>query len=185
MSEPLSTKNRDTSVPLIQKGHYCRWKLTGITPGVTDNGPTVKLKWELQEDAPSNRLDTNGMPVIITPGSFPGIYFDTIFCYSKNGGRQQPDHFVDTLCKRVDALLGTDKEGNPYNKPTRPEVFADGATLQDRGEYKVLDGTLNPELIGMMIGKEMIASMNITKDSRDNSDRQEFGKLYFLEDYKG
>lgn len=185
MSEPLSTKNRDTSVPLIQAKHHARFRLVSAQPGQSDNGPTFKLRWDLIEPAPSNRFDANGQPIIIMPGTFPGIHLETIFCYSKSGGKQAPDHFVDKLCDRVDACLGTAKEDNVLNKPARPEIFAPGASLGPQGEYTVLQGQVSPEVIGAIMNKEIVAEMRITKDSRDGSDRQEFGKLYFPEDYKG
>lgn len=185
MSDPLNTSTRDTSVPLIVKGHKAKWKLTSMQPGVTDNGPTLKFRWDLQEPAPSNKMLPDGTPFIVMPGSFPAIYLETIFMYSKEGGKQAPDHFVDKICDRIDACLGTDKENNPFNKPTRPQAFAAGCSLQPRNGYTVFEGSINPELIGLMTGKEIIAESRISKDSRDNSDRQEFGELYFLGDYKG
>ena len=134
VSISMDLSDTKTTIPMIQDGHMCRWRLNTIGQVGGEKGQTLVWEWHLVEPAPS----TDG--TTINPGDLGSKFFERIQLYSKPDSKD-PDWYKKRISQRIDALLGTGDRGNPKSKPERP--------------------ALTPETVTTLIGKELIAKMSV------------------------
>ncbi len=131
----LSTSAVSTAIPVIADKTQARLRLTSLDEQEGKDGGIGSLKFvfELTHPVP----DTQGST--IHPGGLGSKVVEFIPLASKPEAKDPVWH-IKKIATRIDALLGTADAGHA-SKPARPD--------------------LSPELVGQLLGKELIAILKV------------------------
>jgi hypothetical protein len=144
LSISLNLSGTKTAVPMVQDGAMVRLRLISLVQLNGEKGPSLKWEYDLVEPAPDSEGGT------IQPGAFGSKIFEQIAMYAKPDAKD-PKWFEKNIAKRIDALLGTGDEGNKKGKQVRPNLSA--------------------ELVPQLIGKELVAKMQVQQDANFTGNR--------------
>jgi len=130
----LSTGNVSTAIPIIADKTQARLRLTSLDVQEKEGGSdSLKFVFELTHPVP----DTQGST--IHPGGLGSKVVEFIPLVAKPDAKD-PQWNIKKIATRIDALLGTADAGHA-SKPARPD--------------------LNGELVGQLLGKELIAIIKV------------------------
>lgn len=113
----------ETTVPVIQDGTFCKWKVASYKEKVqapsekSKGGKYLEFVLDLQNTVPTT---TGGS---LKPGDFGSKFFHKIYLYDqKTPEGQIPERAKSSICGLVDAVLGTGVQNNPKGRPVRPAI---------------------------------------------------------------
>lgn len=144
LSISLNLSGTKTAIPMVQDGAMVKLRLVSLSQLKGEKGNSLRFEYDLVDPAP----DTEGG--VINPGSFGSKIFEQIAMYAKPDAKD-PQWFYKNIAQRIDALLGTGDAGNKKGKPPRPDLSA--------------------ELVPQLIGKELIAKMQVQQDDNFTGNR--------------
>jgi len=137
LSISLNLSGTKTAIPMVADGTMVKLRLVSLSQIKGDKGNSLNFEYTLVDPAPDNE---GGM---INPGAFGSTIFERVALYAKPDAKD-PKWYESVISKRIDALLGTGDAGNKKGKPTRPDLSA--------------------ELVPQLIGKELVAKMQVQND---------------------